>query len=253
MRILSAVLVVLASAAPALALSQVTDDASRVKALAHFRAGQELMLGEQFEKAEAEFGRAVELDPLLTLAHYGQGQSRMAQKKYRSAILAFTSCREAYRQIYMLQQSDAAVLDRRVQFEVRELQDSINLLRSGRIKSFGGVASTADTKIAQIETRIRDLERMRQSGGGTFQPPAEVLLALGSAHFRSGELPAAEEQWKAATMINGKLGEAHNNLAALYAMNGRKKEAAAAVRAAERAGFRVNPLLKADIDRLPSP
>jgi tetratricopeptide (TPR) repeat protein len=252
MKTILAALIGLTLVTPAAALGQVADDAARGKALAHFRAGQELMLAEQFEKAEMEFGRAVDLDPMLTLAHYGLGQSRMAQKKYPGAVRAFTACREAYRQIYMLQQSDAAVMDRRVQFEVRELQDSINLLRSGRVKSFGGVASTADTKIAQLETRIRDLERMRQRGGGAFQPPAEVLLSLGSAHFRNGELPAAEEEWKAATAVNNRLGEAHNNLAALYAMGRRKKEATDEVRAAERAGFRVNPQLKSDIERLPN-
>jgi tetratricopeptide (TPR) repeat protein len=242
---------VILAATSAATAGQVGDEATRVKALAHFRAGQELMLGEQFAKAEAEFVQAIDLDPLLTLAHYGLGQSRMAQKKYPGAVRAFTACREAYRKIYMLQQSDAAALDRRVQFEVRELQDSINMLRSGRIKSFGGVASTADTKIAQLETRIRDLERLRQTGSGAFQPPAEVLLSLGSAHFRNGELPAAEEEWKAATAVNSRLGEAHNNLAAVYAMSGRKQDAANAVRAAERAGYRVNPQLKRDIEQLP--
>jgi tetratricopeptide (TPR) repeat protein len=250
MRIITSVFVALACVTGGTTWAQVADDATRTKALSHFRAGQELMLGEQFEKAEAQFSQAVDLDQLLTLAHYGLGQSRMAQKKYAGAVTAFTGCREAYRQIYMLQQSDAALLDRRVDFEVRELQDSINTLRSGRIKSFGGVASTADTKIAQLETRIRDLERMRQRGGGVFRAPAEVHLALGSAHFRNGQLPEAEQEWKAATAVNDRLGEAHNNLAALYAMGRRKKEAVDEVRAAERAGFRVNPQLKSDIERL---
>ncbi len=252
MRILTTVFVALAWVTWGTASAQVVDEATRTKALAHFRAGQELMLAEQFEKAEVEFARSVEIDSLLTLAHYGLGQSRMAQKKYPGAVRAFTSCREAYRQLYMLQASGAATLDTQVHMEVRELQDTINALRSGRVKAFSGVATSADTKIAQLETRIRDLERMRQRGGGTFQPPAEVMLALGSAHFRSGQMPEAEQEWKAATAANDRLGEAHNNLAALYAMGQRKKEASDAVRAAERAGYRVNPQLKSDIERLPN-
>ena len=251
MRIITASFVTLMCVTCGSAWAQVADEAARTKALAHFRAGQELMLAEQFEKAEVEFARSVETDSLLTLAHYGLGQARMAQKKYPGAVRAFSSCREAYRQLYMLQASGAATLDRQVQMEVRELQDSINVLRTGRVKAFAGVASTADTKIAQLETRIRGLERMRQRGGGTFQPPAEVMLALGSAHFRSGQMPEAEQEWKAATAANDRLGEAHNNLAALYAMGRRKKEASDALRAAERAGFRVNPQLKSDIEGLP--
>jgi tetratricopeptide (TPR) repeat protein len=46
-----------------------------------------------------------------------------------------------------------------------------------------------------------------------FRPPAEVLLALGSAHFRNGEPEAAEANWKAALEVNPKYGEAHNNIA----------------------------------------
>jgi Flp pilus assembly protein TadD len=83
------------------------------------------------------------------------------------------------------------------------------------------------------------------------EPPAELSLALGSAYFRSGDLVAAEREWKTAVSVNKRLGEAHNNLAALYAMTGRKAEAQQAVKNAERSGFRVNPNLKADIQRLP--
>ncbi|MND01135.1 hypothetical protein D3C83_200010 [compost metagenome] len=51
--------------------------------------------------------------------------------------------------------------------------------------------------------------------------------------------------------VNSRLGEAHNNLAVLYMLTGRKKEAQQAVRSAEQARFRVNPQLKADIARMP--
>jgi Flp pilus assembly protein TadD len=57
----------------------------------------------------------------------------------------------------------------------------------------------------------------------------------------------AEREWKAAVAANPRLGEAHNNLAALYATTGRKAQAQDAVNQAEKAGYRVNPRLKADI------
>jgi Flp pilus assembly protein TadD len=63
-------------------------------------------------------------------------------------------------------------------------------------------------------------------------------------------MEAAEREWKAAVAVNPRLGEAHNNLAALYAMSKRKQEAEDAVRAAERAGYRVHPQLKDDIRRM---
>ena len=92
---------------------------------------------------------------------------------------------------------------------------------------------------------------MRQRSGGTIETPAELSLALGSAYFRSGDLASAEREWKTAVAANSRLGEAHNNLAALYAMTGRKQQAEDAVKQAEKAGFRVNPRLKSDIQAMP--
>jgi Flp pilus assembly protein TadD len=210
------------------------------------------MQAEEFEKAEQEFARAIEFDPLLTLAHYGRGQAFMALQRYPSAIQAYIGCREAHRTIFSLKQSNTAALDRRADEEIRELKDAITALRSGRIKSMGGVASTVDTRVAQLENRIRDLERMRQQDTGTFQTPAEVSLALGSAYFRNAQRDDAEREWRAAVTVNPRLGEAHNNLAVVYMLTGRKSEAEQAVKSAERAGFRVNPNLKADIRKIGS-
>ena len=44
---------------------EVADDAGRREALQHFRAGQELMSAEQFERAVDEFSTAIDRDPLL--------------------------------------------------------------------------------------------------------------------------------------------------------------------------------------------
>ena len=106
---------------------------------------------------------------------------------------------------------------------------------------------SAEEMAREVLARIDDLERHRTSIGRPFEPPAFVSLALGSAYFRNGQLEDAEREWKAAVAANGRFGEADNNLAALYAMTGRLEEAEAEVHAAERAGFRVNPQLKADI------
>jgi tetratricopeptide (TPR) repeat protein len=250
MRTLTALLLFLALLAwPAIGAGQIVDDARRQQAIQHYRNGQELMFAEQFEKAAEEFRRAIELDSLLTLAHYGLGQSYMAQKRYASAIQAYLGCREAYRTIFTLQQSRTIQMDRHADEEIRELRDTIQALQRGRIKS---LAATVDARVAQLESRIRDLERMRGQDTGTFRTPAEVSLALGSAHFRNGDLADAEREWREAVEVNGRLGEAHNNLAVVYMMSGRAGDAERAVRAAEGSGFRVNPQLKADVQRMSS-
>lgn len=170
---------------PAGAASQIVDDLRRQQALRHYRGGQELMFAEQFEKASREFTTAIELDPLLTLAHYGLGQSYMAQERYASAARAFVGCREAYRRIFGLRQNNRMAMDRMAEDEIRELRESISMLRSGRIKGYGGGAG-AESKITQLEARVEELERMRRMRVDGFRPPAEVRLALGSAHFRNG-------------------------------------------------------------------
>jgi tetratricopeptide (TPR) repeat protein len=226
---------------------QLADELTRREALQHYRTGQEFLSAERFEDAATAFQKAIDTDRLLALAHYGLGQSYMALRRYASAVAAYRGCRDAYVTLAGLAQSDAVTVDRQRQEEIRELRESIRLFQSGTIKT-----GTPDRTIhiVKLESRIRDLERMQQRGLTVLPVPAEVSLALGSAHFRNGDAVDAEREWKAAVGVNPRLGEAHNNLAALYALSGRKREAEAAVRAAERAGFRVHPQLKEDIRRM---
>lgn len=228
-------------AAPA--FGQFASEQDRREALQHYRAGQEFMSAEQFEKAAEAYQKAIDKDRLLTLAHYGLGQANMSLKRFASAIQAFTNCREVFRTLHTLNERDRISVERQRDDEIRELRDSVRRIRSGQIKLSQSVGD-------QIEKRIQDLERQRTSMGGAFQPPAEVSLALGSAYFRNGSMEDAEREWKTAVAVNPRLGEAHNNLAALYAMTGRKTEAEASVKAAEKAGYKVNPKLKEDINRM---
>jgi tetratricopeptide (TPR) repeat protein len=236
-----ALIVVCAGAAGA----QVADELARRQALERFRAGQELLTAERYEQAAAEFTAAIELDSMLALAHYGLGQANMGLKRYASAVQAFTGAKDAYARLATLRQSDMLAAQRLLDDEMRELRDSLQRVRSGQIKNAGPAIEQ------QLEKRLEELETMRK-GRGTdrFQTPAEVSLALGSAYFRNGQAQDAEREWVTAVASNPRLGEAHNNLAALFAMSGRKKEAEEAVKAAERARFRVHPQLKADIARL---
>ena len=229
--------------------AQIVSDQARREALQFYRAGQEFLSSEQFEKAAEAFRKAIEKDPLLALAHYGLGQSYMALKRYASAIAAFTDCRAAYQRLAGLALSDSVSANQQREDEIRELRDSIRLFQSSTVKT----ASPDRTRyIVQLEARLRELENVRQRDIDPFKPPAEVSLALGSAYFRNGDVADAEREWKVAVAINSRLGEAHNNLAVVFMMTMRKKAAEDAVKSAEKAGFRVNPQLKEDIRRMSS-
>jgi len=225
------------------AAAQVVDDISHNQALVHYRLGEELMHNEQFAQAADEFQTAIKLDPLLTIAHYELGQAYMALRRYVEAIGAYGRCRTAFETLAGMVAHHDFTADQRREDEIRELKDAIGAVQSGYVKT----ASGAEVVIAKLEHRLQDLERMRQRSSATIEAPAELSLALGSAYFRTGDLSSAEREWKAAVAANSRLGEAHNNLAALYAMTGRKQQAEAAVKQAEKSGFPVNPLLKSDI------
>jgi Flp pilus assembly protein TadD len=169
----------------------------------------------------------------------------MALKRYPTAIQAFIGCREAYQKIIVLRQTNAMESDRRRDEEIRELQHFINAAMLGQIKGAN------EGNLAPQQNRLQELETLRRNrNSGNPQVPAEVSLALGSAYYRNGQVQDAEREWLAATTVNSRLGEAHNNLAVLYLRSGRKKEAEDAVKAADRARFRVHPQLKEDIKNM---
>jgi tetratricopeptide (TPR) repeat protein len=218
------------------------EEAARRKAVEHQRAGEQLMRTERYEQATDEFKQAIALDPLLVIAHYNLGQAYMAQKRYVEAVDAYKATEDAVLKVGSLGSKAREERERQNDDEIRELRSSIIALQSGRIKD-----AAADQMIIKIEDRIRLLEDMKGKDREVLRVPPEVHLGLGSAYFRQNKLPEAEEAYTKAVRANGKLGAAHNNLAVIYMLSGRFPQANAAVEAAEKAGFRVDPRLKADL------
>jgi tetratricopeptide (TPR) repeat protein len=217
------------------------DEQRRRQAIELYRTGQEYMSAERFDQAAEAFAKSVEKDPLLSVAHYQLGQAHMNLRRYASAIQAYKGSIDALTELHALEQSSKFEVDRRREDEIRELRVEIE-----QVKNLSPLKRTV------LDQRLHDLEQQRASYSGPFRAPAFVLLALGSAYFRNGDLQAAELEWRAATDADPKYGEAHNNLAVVYMMTMRKKEAEGAVKAAEKAGFRVNPQLKEEIRKMPS-
>jgi tetratricopeptide (TPR) repeat protein len=229
-------------------LGRAVADRDRVDALRHYRLGQDALRNERLDVAEKEFQAAAKLDPTLELAPYGLGQVYMALKQYRPAIAAYEKCRDVIRINALVVAGDEMVYQRRIDEQIKALEDEQRLYSQP-----GKTASTAaaQANIRTIEMRIRAMKdaKHRATGGAQEPTPAWLSLALGSAYFRSGQPAEAELAWKAAVDVNPKLGEAHNNLAVIYLQTGRVTEADAAIAAAEKAGFKVNPQLKEDIKK----
>ncbi|HUK34604.1 MAG TPA: tetratricopeptide repeat protein [Vicinamibacterales bacterium] len=217
--------------------AQLASQADRSEALALFRAGQEYLSAEQFEKAIDAFSRAVQKDPLLSIAHYGIGQANMNLRRYARAAHAYTDCIEALRTVHGLQQAGSVEAEKKRDDEVHEL-------RALRDRGWRGLTRP---QALVAEQHLRDLETQSHDIGGPFRPPAETLLALGSAYFRDGDGTAAEVSWKAALEVNPKYGEAHNNLAVIYMQTGRLSDADEELKLARKNGFKVNPQFERDL------
>ena len=98
--------------------------------------------------------RKAPANPLLALAHYGLGQSYMALRRYASAVVAFTDCRDTYARLAGMALSDTVSANQRREDEIREIRDSIRMFRSTRVKT----ANSSDTNpyVLQLESRLRD-------------------------------------------------------------------------------------------------
>jgi tetratricopeptide (TPR) repeat protein len=226
------------------AAQHIADEHSRHEAMRHYRNGQEYMAGERFERAAEEFSKAIQYDQLFTLAHYFLGQAYVNLQRYPSAIKAYNACIEACRAIYSLRQTNRFEAEKRRDEEIRALRETVAIAQAQATRTLG---SGLGLRATQLEQQMQSLEHTRASIDGPFQPPAEVLLALGSALYHNNQIEQAEFEWTAAIQVNPRLGEAHNNLAVLYMHTGRLQAAAEELRLAERNGARVNPQLKKDL------
>lgn len=210
----------------------------RHRALQHFRAAQQYMRAENWDKAELEFSRAIAQDPLLAAAHYGRGQALMAVRRYRDAIRAYVACREAF-----LKTVEAWRDGRRA--TERQRDAARGLERALGFDDGSGPQAASDARW-QLEPLLERLQREAPDRDGIVVP-APLSLALGSAYFRTGDLGMAEQEYRAAIDANPAFGAAHNNLAVVCLMMGHLADAEEEVKLALRHGFAVPPGLQEDI------
>jgi tetratricopeptide (TPR) repeat protein len=216
---------------------------NRKDAIAHYQTGVEKMHAESFEEAVEEFRIAINLDRLLVLAHYQLGETYMALRDYPKAVEALEGCVAAHVELVALRSSDHSLGQKRLDEEIDALKDT------QRHMSAGTKSATPQNDELRIENRLQELEQEKRRGTMPSEVPAEFSLALGSAYLRSGRMDDAQKAYSDAIRVNPKLGEAHNNLAFVHFRAGRLDEAESELKAAEKAGFPVNPRFKDDVQK----
>ena len=236
-QILALALAALIVAGPAAA--QTTPE--RERARPHNRQGWELMSAESFERATQAFQQAVTIDNTFEDAFYGLGRAQIALKQYVAAIATLTTCRKLYiaqAGRHFTNQQDA---QRYRQDRITEIDEQVRQVQT--------MPPTAQQQnlLRQLNNQRRDIQNAIARGNDMSidaSVPPWVSLSLGSAYFRSAKLPDAEREFKAAIAVDGRFGEAHNNLAVVYLETNRIVEAEASLKNAKKAGFRVNPQLE---------
>ena len=214
------------------------------RANAHYKTGWELIAHESWAEAAREFQAAIDVKPDFKFAHYGLGRANMGEKKFSDAIRAYEKCRELYESEASRKFSNKSDADRMMSDDVMQIDMVLQRLRAG--------PQTPQTQVQIIQwenTKQRMQNRLKGTDtmSMTSPVPAFVSLALGSAFLRSNRFADAEREYKAALVADPKSGETYSNLAVVYLLTERYDEADAAVKAAEKTGFKVNPGLKEDI------
>jgi tetratricopeptide (TPR) repeat protein len=221
----------------------ISDD-DRKEAIGHYQAGMEKMHIESFAEAAEEFQSAIKLDRLLVLARYQLGEARMALKDYPAAVEALEACIAAHKELLAVRSNDRDLGQKRLDEEIEALKDTQRHLAMDSSHS-----AQPGNEALRLENRVRELEQDRHRGTMPTEVPAEFSLALGSAYLRTGRTDLAEKAYADAIKVNPKMGEAHNNLAFVYFRTGRPAEAEKELKAAEKAGFLVNPRFKDDVQK----
>jgi tetratricopeptide (TPR) repeat protein len=220
--------------------------ADRERARIQNRLGWESMRVEHWTEAAKAFRRAIDIDDTYEYAYYGLGRAQLSLKQYVDAIATLEKCRNLYRAQAGQQFATAQDAQRYRRDRILEIDEQLRLLQTG--------PQTAQTQdlIRQFQNVRRDLQDRIDRGNNISVDasiPAFVSLSLGSAYFRAGRLDDAEREYKATTESDPKSGEAFSNLAVVYLQTQRYQEAARALEAARKTGFRINPMLEQEIKK----
>jgi len=221
---------------------------AHLDALAHFRTGMTALESERYDEAESEFRRAIQLEHDFEGALYGLGQTFMRKHEYPEALQAYLDCRDAFKRNAAAEAMGDVVVDQRLRDQIQVLKDTERALQR---MTQGSTPQSLPAAIQRIHSQIQLLEsrRDRREHDAPSPVPAGLSMALGSAYFRLGRHDDAEREYKAAIAVMPSFGEAHSNLAALYLITERYELAQAEIKSAEKAGFKVNPGLKADVEK----
>ena len=189
----------------------------------------------------------IPLQQAARIGGYVMKQHLMGTKRYPLAVRAYLSCREAFINNASSALESEAVRQQRIDDRILALEDDKRSYETG---AGGNYTANTQATIQRLQMQINGLKTQRhRSADAPQRVPGWISLALGSAYFRIDAMADADREFGEALKAEPKLGEAHNNLAIVFMVTGRYREADREVKAAESAGFKVKPQFKEDLKK----
>ena len=201
--------------------------------------------------AEKTFSQAISVYDEFALGHYGLGRSYMAQKRYSEALIAYERAESLFRALGSDRVNAQLGLLRR-NYRDASAQEQNRLSALNRKMTPSGASRTRTATEIELENQMNVMEQATQKDTRstvTGAVPSFLSLAMGSAYFRLNRLPDAEQAYSRAIEANPRSGEAHLNLAVVYLVTKRFRDAEREIKAAERAGQPVPRGLKDDVKK----
>jgi Tfp pilus assembly protein PilF len=221
----------------------------RAEAQVAYQQGVDLLYSERYAQAEENLKEALRLDPKLFLAHYALGKTYVALMQYDDAVRSYNACLNVYREAAADSKDRLMTANQYIEDRIRDQED-----RKAQLQAALSTAATENERMSlkgridNIDAGISTMKQMRGSHVGSQEPPAEITIALGAAYLRAGKVDDAERAFNDTLRAEPKNGKAHNNLAVICLKKGEFDQAAEHVKAAEKAGVKVHPDLKKEIE-----
>lgn len=227
-----------------LALSQQVsyDPHKFMLARSHYTKAMQLLADNKLGEGEAELLEAVKTFPQLAEGFVELGNLSMRRKEYREGLERYLKARDALSELHGMQRQQEAERQ-------RQLQESIDLLNE-RISDLSRSQRASDQgKIQQAMVHLEKLKQERANLQPSIESPftPEVHFLVGTAQMKLEQFEEAAKEFQNALTLRPNFGEAHNNLAVVLYYRRDYPACWEHLRAAERAGIRVDPLFKEEL------
>jgi len=227
---------------PAAAPEEAVDSQKLMLARTHLDKGMKLLEKGSPEEAEVEFLEATRAFPDLADAYIQLGHLSMRRKDYSQGLDRYLQARTALTNLQGIARRQEVERSRRLQDAMDVLREQIDQLR---VSQNPADQSEVNLKMAQMDKLRQEQTKLRAPD--VLLIPAELPFLIGTARMNLEDYDAAIEDYREALALRSGYGEAHNNLAVIYFYRKDYPLAWEHLRAAEKAGIRINPQFREEL------